>query len=351
MAYNPNLPSGQATMANSAPVVVASDQSSIPVSQGTATNLKTQAENYQGGTAVGAGNPLQVTLANTGANATAVKVDGSAVTQPVSGTVTANAGTNLNTSALALETGGNLASVKTNTDNLNLAQASTTSGQKGNLVMGAVTTSSPTYTTAQTNPISLTTAGAIRTDSSATTQPVSGTVAVSTINSVAPAFGSGVRGATVQRVTIATDDVVPASQSGTWTVQPGNTANTTPWLVTDTPATSGGLSKFHLVSAASTNATNIKASAGQIYSITAFNINASPRYVKFHNTSGTPTAGSGVTESFMIPGNTTGAGFVINFDKGIAFGTGIGITLTTGITDADTTAVAANEILVNVYYK
>jgi hypothetical protein len=36
----------------------------------------------------------------------------------VSGSVTANAGTNLNTSALALETGGNLASVKTNTDPL-----------------------------------------------------------------------------------------------------------------------------------------------------------------------------------------------------------------------------------------
>lgn len=34
-------------------------------------------------------------------------------TQPVSGTVTANAGTNLNTSALALETGGNLANIYT----------------------------------------------------------------------------------------------------------------------------------------------------------------------------------------------------------------------------------------------
>ncbi len=34
-----------------------------------------------------AANPLQVSLANHGANATAVKVDGSAVTQPVSGTV------------------------------------------------------------------------------------------------------------------------------------------------------------------------------------------------------------------------------------------------------------------------
>jgi hypothetical protein len=37
------------------------------------------------------------------ASMTALKVDGSGVTQPVSGTVTANAGTNLNTSALALD--------------------------------------------------------------------------------------------------------------------------------------------------------------------------------------------------------------------------------------------------------
>lgn len=61
-------------------------------------------------------------------------------------------------------------------------------------------------------------ATAVKTDGSAVTQPVSGTVAVSTINSVAPAFGTGVRGATVQRVTISTDDVVPASQSGTWNI-------------------------------------------------------------------------------------------------------------------------------------
>jgi hypothetical protein len=45
------------------------------------------------------------------ASMTPLKTDGSGVTQPISGSVTANAGTNLNTSALALETGGNLASV------------------------------------------------------------------------------------------------------------------------------------------------------------------------------------------------------------------------------------------------
>lgn len=178
-----------------------------------------------------------------------------------------------------------------------------------------------------------------------------GDVDVLTVNGVAPAFGTGTRAATVQRVTIATDDVVPASQSGTWTVQPGNTANTTPWLVTDSPATSGGLSKFHLVGAATDNATNIKASAGQVYSITAFNLSASPRYLKFHNTAGTPTAGSGVTDTFLIPGNTSGAGLVLNIDKGIAFGTGIGITIVTGIADSNTTAIGASEVVINVYYK
>jgi hypothetical protein len=150
---------------------------------------------------------------------------------------------------------------------------------------------------------------------------------------------------------ITVDGTVAATQSGTWTVQPGNTANTTAWLVSDVGVTSGGLSKFHLVSAANTNATSVKASAGQVYAITAFNLNASPMYLKFHNTAGTPTAGSGVTDTFLIPGNTSGAGLVINFDKGITFSTGIGITLVTGITDASAVAVAASEIVLQVYYK
>lgn len=44
----------------------------------------------------------------------------------------------------------------------NAAQGSTTSGQTGHLVEGAVTTGSPTYTTAQTSPLSLDTTGALR---------------------------------------------------------------------------------------------------------------------------------------------------------------------------------------------
>lgn len=205
---------GQKTMAGSAPVVIASDQSAIPVTgaffqatqpvsiagtvavSGPLTDAQLRATPVPiSGTISGSGDFTVVQ--STGTNLHTV-VDSGAIT--VSGAVTANAGTNLNTSALQLDVTG---------AKLNLAQGSATSAQTGPLVQGAVTTAAPTYTTAQTSPLSLTTAGALRIDASGTTQPISGTVAVSNF----PA---------TQAVT----------QSGTWTVQPGNTANTTPWLST-----------------------------------------------------------------------------------------------------------------------
>jgi len=108
----------------------------------------------------------------------------------VSGTVTANAGSGTfavsaaslplpsGASTSALQTTGNssLSTIATNTTGMTVAQGSTTAGQAGQLQLGAVTTAAPTYTTAQSSPLSLTTAGALRVDSSATTQPVSGTV-------------------------------------------------------------------------------------------------------------------------------------------------------------------------------
>lgn len=57
-----------------------------------------------------------------------------------------------------------------------LAQGSDTAGQQGGISMGAATTAAPTYTTAKTYPLSLTTVGALRVDGSAATQPVSGTI-------------------------------------------------------------------------------------------------------------------------------------------------------------------------------
>ena len=125
---------GQKVSASSLPVVIASDQSAIPV-----------------------------TLTSTTITGT-VAVTQSTSPWVISGTVTANIGT---TNGLALD-----ATVA----KLTLAQGSTTSGETGPLIQGAVTTAAPTYSTSTTNPLSLTTAGALRVDGSATTQPVSGTV-------------------------------------------------------------------------------------------------------------------------------------------------------------------------------
>jgi hypothetical protein len=84
--------------------------------------------------------------------------------------------TTAQTSPLSLDTAGNLrVNVVAGGGGAsgNVAQGSATSGQTGGLMQGAVTAVAPAYVTAQTSPISLTPAGAVRTDASATTQPIS----------------------------------------------------------------------------------------------------------------------------------------------------------------------------------
>jgi hypothetical protein len=148
------------------------------------------------------------------------------------------------------------------------AIGSTTIGQSGPLAMGAVTTAAPTYTTAQTNPLSLTTAGLLRVDGSGATQPISGSITVSGTTTVSGTVTANQGGApwtmkpdgtawaqtgtsanvnvtnasipvtgTFWQATQPVSGTVAATQSGTWTVQPGNTANTTAWLVTGTGGT------------------------------------------------------------------------------------------------------------------
>ena len=110
-------------------------------------------------------------------------------------------------------------------------------------------------------------------------------------------------------------------------------------------------SMYHLVAANSTNAASVKASAGHVTAVQCSNINAAIRYLKFHNTAGTPTAGSGVVWTVPIPGSTAGGIANLNFgDNPLYFSTGIGITVVTDVADSGTTAVAASEIHINIAY-
>jgi hypothetical protein len=210
-------------------------------------------------------------------------------------------------------------------------------------------------------------AGALKVDASATTQPVSGTVSI-TANSavnVAQVAGtttdtnSGVKSAGTQRMVLATDQpqLTNALKVDPSAVTSPVSLASLPALATGSnlvgrvnlePETTGGLSIFHLVSAATTNATNVKASAGQVYGWYIYNSNAAARKVAFHNTAGTPTAGASVSYAIVIPPSSAAN---VEYTTGIAFATGIAITTVTDLTDAGATAVAASDLIINVFFK
>jgi hypothetical protein len=146
---------------------------------------------------------------------------------------------------------------------------------------------------------------------------------------------------------------VDAIQSGTWTVQPGNTANTTAWLVSPRPATAGGLTIFRSLDLDETEE-DVKTSAGQVYGWYFANLATTPRYLKFYNaTAANVTVGSTTPVlTFPIPANSTNFVAANSFsDQGIEFGTAITVAATTGLADNDTGAPGAGEVVVNIFYK
>lgn len=125
MSYNPQNPNGQANMANSAPVVIASDQSVVPVSGSVSIGANSSVNVAQvAGTATDVNSGLKsagtqrVVLATDQPQLTnAFKVDGSAVTQPVSAT-TLPLPTGAATAANQTTANTSLGTIATNTGNI-----------------------------------------------------------------------------------------------------------------------------------------------------------------------------------------------------------------------------------------
>ncbi len=136
------------------------------------------------------------------------------------------------------------------------------------------------------------------------------------------------------------------TNAGTFAVQVDGAALTALQLI-DNLATNP--STTHLITAASTNATNIKSSAGTLLSVHIYNNADYPIHVKFHNNAGTPTAGTGVVFTASCQAGTH-RDLVIP-KGGRSFATGIAITVVTGIADSDNTAVAANDASIEVCYE
>lgn len=111
-------------------------------------------------------------------------------------------------------------------------------------------------------------------------------VNVAQMNGVTTTMGNGVAGTGVQRVAIASDNTafsVNAVQSGTWTVQPGNTANTTAWLVKELTSSSSSVTS---VASSATSVSLLASTAGRLYA-SFFNDSTTVLYLKFGATAST----------------------------------------------------------------
>lgn len=119
-----------------------------------------------------------------------------------------------------------------------------------------------------------------------------------------------------------------------------------------TGQTTGGNSTSGAIAPNNTTAVVVKSSAGTLYGVQVYGIGSVPAYLKIYNAT-SATCGSGTpVKRLMIPAAATaanGGGSNVSFGStGVAFSTGITYCVTTGITDADTTAPAASTYLVNL---
>jgi hypothetical protein len=364
-------------------VVLATDQPAVAV-----TGTFYQATQPVSGTFYQATQPVSIAsmpttavtgpLTNTELRAAAVPVSGTFYqsTQPVSGsvTVTQTTAANLNatvtgtvelgaTSLAALENISITVPGTVDLGNVSLTALETISVTNStpssfqNKPYGAVTTAAPAYTTGTDNALSLTTSGALRVDSSGTTQPVSGTFyqATQPVSATTLPLPSGAATAAKQPALgtagTASADVITvqgiASMTalkvdGSAVTQPVSGNLTTVSTVTTVGAVTGitnalpsgtnTIGTVNLAGATTNGLTNttttayaasliIKASAGTLYTLNGYNSKTSGQFIQLYNSATLPANAAVPVVVFYVPASSN-----FSFDWGVygrAFSTGI----------------------------
>lgn len=305
MAYNPVLPPGQATMANSEPVVIASNQSNVPTNQAQINGVTVSVGSGVSGTGV-----QRVVLASdVFAPTNIAQMNGVTVTMG-NGT----SGTGVQRVTLASDSTGSLASITTS---IVPGTGATHLGKAEDAV----------HTTGDTGVAVL----SVRRD---------------TLNAASPTSAAG------DYQTIATD-----SEGVQW-VRPQVVYNSTPVTVTNTNRADfqGNVNGHLLVSQEVTSHfynvetdtdISVKASAGRLKSIRATNANAAVRYLQIHNKASAPAGGDVPLAVYPIPAGTAASPAAIELgkdfflDNGLVLSTGIAVGIST--TAATYTAATAAE--------
>ena len=178
---------------------------------------------------------------------------------------------------------------------------------------------------------------------------VNSTVAI--VDPVVPARQATVTSGGALLTTSTGGDGGAVTQSGTWTVQPGNTPNTSAWLTQPVAGTTGGASWFFVQPTASDNHATIKAGAGTVYNIVATNNSVTVNYLRLYDATtgfnGCNSATGLLTQVAILPSG----GLSTPIPVGGAFATGLSICVTSGYATTDTTNATASAMSVTVLYK
>ena len=309
MAYIPPSPNGSALSANSAPVVIASDQTPVQTS-GATSALSTAA--WTSGTAVNTALTLTTTVYST-------------VTVAMANTSTMTGG--VLTFEASPDAGANWYSIT-----LSRVDSYTT---ETFYTLNAVANRAWSTSIDGFNSFRVRLSTVIAGTGTATIKMV----AVS--GSIEPIVTVGQSAAVLLQMT-----PVQTTAANLQTTATLATGTNVIGKIIPSAASSGGATSFTLISAATTNSSLVKASTGTLYMLSASNSTATVAYIKIYNKVTAPTVGTDTPVfTFMVPAN--GAVMVPIPSVGVNFAAGIGFALTGLATTADTTAVALNQIQVN----
>lgn len=301
--------------------------------------------------------------------------------------VEASAGTNLNTSTLALEAGGNLAAAATSLaaiDNIvsgtgaNISQIGGAAAPIGaGLEATALRVTLPTDGTGKVTAVSGTAANMKVEATLAAAQTLATVTNLAQLGGAAVPIGAGTEAAAV-RVTLPTDGT-GVVKLGAGTAEIGKLAAGTAAIgklaansgvdigdvdVTSISAganlvgdvgiqgrTTGGLSMFSTIDLDETEE-EVKGSAGTVYGFYIYsNVAAgTKRFVRFYDATAANTT-VGTTAAAMVFELDGTQGLTQNIPQGLAFANGICVAATTAVAANDTGAPGANDIVMTVYYK
>jgi hypothetical protein len=132
--------------------------------------------------------------------------------------------------------------------------------------------------------------------------------------------------------------------SGSWGVPVGNILGGGGGGGSEVPSLT-----YHKVAASGTNAASIKAAPGIVTGWKIYNDTEYPIYVKLFNEAATPAPGTDTPQQTI--GVDAGVGEVNPAGPGIVYSAGIGIAITKGILDNDSTPVAAGDCVVDLFYQ